>query len=89
MLVSNMVTIRLKRMGKRSRPSYRIVVQDSRRKVGGACLESLGHFNPYGKADALKVNLERARYWMARGAATSDTVRDLLRRVAGRSGDLK
>ena len=77
-----MVTIRLMRVGKRSRPSYRIVVQDARRKTGGGCLESLGHYNPYEKGKAVKVNLDRVRHWQARGATISDTVRSLVRRAA-------
>ena len=77
-----MVTIRLKRIGKKSRPHYRIVVQDSRRSVNaGAYLESLGHYDPQDKGSGLKVNLEQVAIWKARGASISTPVRTLLKKA--------
>jgi len=75
-----MVRIRLKRIGQRSRPHYRIVVTESTRSRDGKYIESLGHYNPRDKA--LVVNKERADYWLAKGAQPSDTAGRLLRRYA-------
>ena len=75
-----MVKIRLKRIGQRNRPSYRIVVTDSQRSRDGKYIESLGHYNPRDKA--LVLDKERADYWLAKGAQASDTAGRLLRRYA-------
>jgi len=75
-----MVRIRLKRIGQRNSPSYRIVVIDSQRSRDGKYLESLGHYNPRNKS--LVLNQERASYWLAKGAQPSDTAGRLLRRHA-------
>lgn len=77
-----MVTIRLMRVGKKNRPAYRIVVQETRRKTKGLYLEALGHYSPKGGAGAaLRVDLDRVKIWQARGAALSTTVRSLLKRA--------
>ena len=77
-----MVTIRLMRFGKKSRPLYRIVVQESRRSAAaGFYLESLGHYDPLNKGEALTVDLERAKIWQARGATTSPSVQTLLKKA--------
>jgi small subunit ribosomal protein S16 len=73
-----MVRIRLKRIGQRNRPSYRIVVQDSQRSRDGKYIESLGHYNPRDKK--LVLNKERADHWLSKGAQPSDTAGRLLRR---------
>ncbi len=81
-MLERMVTIRLMRIGKKHHPAYRIVVQEARRKTKGIYLESLGHYRPQdGKGAALRVDLERAKLWQARGASTSPTVRTLLKRA--------
>ena len=79
-----MLTIRLMRIGKKNRPYYRIVVQEKRSKKDGACIESLGFFDPLKKGESLRLNLERAKLWIARGAQASDTVRSLIKRVGAR-----
>jgi small subunit ribosomal protein S16 len=75
-----MVRIRLKRIGQRSRPHYRIVVTEGTRSRDGKYIESLGHYNPRDKA--LVVDKERADLWLARGAQPSATAGRLLRRYA-------
>ena len=62
-----MVKIRLKRIGQRNRPYYRIVVTESQRSRDGKYLESLGHYNPRDKA--LVVDKERADHWLSKGGA--------------------
>lgn len=74
-----MLRIRLRRMGPRSRPTYRAVVIDSRKARDGEYLEALGHYDP--RTKSLQLNLERARYWLARGAQPSNTVSALIRRA--------
>lgn len=76
-----MLTIRLMRTGKKSRPYFRIVAQESARKVQGAYHESLGFYDPRGAAGGLKVDFEKVKSWEAKGASISPTVRSLLKRA--------
>jgi small subunit ribosomal protein S16 len=73
-----MVMIRLRRMGARNRPYYRIVVSDSRRTARAEVLEELGSYDPVVNPPTLRFDRERARHWMARGARVSPTVASLL-----------
>lgn len=75
-----MIKLRLRRMGAKKRPSYRIVAADSRSPRDGRVIESLGHYDPLTSPATVKVNEERVKYWLSVGAQPSDTVRDLLRR---------
>jgi len=77
-----MVKLRLKRLGRKNRPSYRIIVVDSRARRDAAAIEELGHYDPLeSEADKqLKLNAERAQYWLSVGAKPSETVERLLRR---------
>lgn len=80
------VRIRLKRMGAKKQPSYRVVVADSRSPRDGRFIEEIGYYNPTTDPTTVKINEERARHWMARGAQPSGTVRTLFQR-AGILGD--
>ncbi len=73
-----MLTIRLRRMGFRHQPTYRVVAIDSRRARDGKYLESLGHYNP--RKQVLQLDIERIRYWLARGAQPSESAARLIRR---------
>ncbi len=75
-----MLKIRLRRMGARNRPYYRIVVSDSRRTARAEVLEELGSYDPVPNPPALSFNRERARAWIAKGATLSPTVQSLLER---------
>jgi small subunit ribosomal protein S16 len=75
-----MLRIRLRRMGARNRPYYRIVVSDTRRTPRAEVLEELGSYDPVTNPPALAFNRERARHWIAKGASLSPTVRSLLER---------
>lgn len=75
-----MVKIRLKRMGMKKEPFYRMVVADSRNARDGRFIEEIGYFNPVSNPEALKINEERAKYWLGVGAQPSDTVRALLKK---------
>ena len=73
------VKIRLKRMGKKKQPFYRIVVADSRAPRDGRSIEKLGHYNPIKDPAELVINEERLFHWLDQGAQASDTVFSLLR----------
>jgi small subunit ribosomal protein S16 len=77
------VKIRLKRMGRRNAPHYRICVFDSRTRRDGTPIEELGTYDPSAKSFAEKVKLDadRARYWLGVGAAPSETVASFLKRL--------
>lgn len=76
-----MVKIRLRRMGAKKAPYYRIVVADSRSPRDGRFIEEIGTYDPLNESEKLKVDLERARYWIANGAQPTDTVRGLLKKA--------
>ncbi|HHW74274.1 MAG TPA: 30S ribosomal protein S16 [Firmicutes bacterium] len=69
------VRIRLKRMGAKKKPFYRIVVADSRFPRDGRFIEEIGYYNPTTKPSTFEVNREKAEMWLSRGARPSDTVR--------------
>jgi small subunit ribosomal protein S16 len=75
-----MLKIRLRRMGARNRPYYRIVVSDSRLTARAKVLEELGSYDPIAGAASFVVDRQRADYWIGRGANVSSTVRSLLAR---------
>ncbi|WP_342512629.1 30S ribosomal protein S16 [Sporosarcina sp. FSL K6-1522] len=71
------VKIRLKRMGAKKTPFYRIVVADSRSPRDGRQIETVGTYNPLTKPAEVKINEELALKWLQNGAKPSDTVRNL------------
>lgn len=73
------VRIRLRRMGAKKRPFYRIVVADSRSPRDGRIIEELGYYNPISEPVDIKVDAEKARKWISTGAQPSDTVKSLLK----------
>jgi len=79
-----MVTIRLARGGAKKRPFYHVVVTDSRNRRDGRYIERLGFFNPgaAGQEVRLKIDTERTRHWVSKGARTSDRVASLLKEQA-------
>ena len=76
-----MLKIRLRRMGAKKAPFYRIVVADSRAPRNGAFVEEIGYFNPIAEPVELKVDNEKAAQWINNGAQPTDTVRDLLKKT--------
>ena len=75
-----MVVMRLTRIGSKKRPYYRIVVIDKRRARNGRFLEVLGQYSPIANPAQFEINLERAQYWLSKGAQPSETVRSILRK---------
>ena len=74
-----MVKIRLRRMGAKKAPYYRIVVADARSPRDGRCIEEIGTYNPLTNPAALNVDVEKAQAWIKNGAQPTDTVRNLLK----------
>lgn len=72
-----MVKIRMKRMGSKKKPFYRIVVADSRRARDGRFIEELGYYNPVSSPKQFKVNAAKAKEWIQNGAQPSTTVKKL------------
>ncbi|MFO8060038.1 MAG: 30S ribosomal protein S16 [Bacillota bacterium] len=75
------VRIRLRRLGGKKDAFYRIVVADSRSPRDGRFIEEIGYYDPVEQPAKVKIDVERARHWLGRGAKPSETVRDLLRRA--------
>ena len=76
-----MVKIRLRRMGAKKKPYYRIVVADSLSPRDGRCIEEIGTYDPLASPSVIKVDAERALYWIKNGAQPTDTVRALLKKA--------
>ncbi len=75
------VKIRLKRMGMKKKPFYRVVVADDRFPRDGRFIEELGYYNPMTSPAEININGERAKYWVGVGAQPTDTVRILLKKT--------
>lgn len=75
------VRIRLRRIGGRNDPVFRIVVADARSPRDGRFIETLGTYDPKRAENNCVLNLDRARYWLAKGAQPTETVRSILKRA--------
>ncbi len=76
-----MIKLRLRRMGAKKRPFYRIVAAEHSSPRDGRFIEVLGHYDPLTEPATIRVNEERARYWLSVGAKPSETVESLLKRA--------
>lgn len=75
------VRIRLKRMGKKKMPFYRVVVADINSPRDGRFIESIGTYNPHEEPARIDIEEEKALYWLSKGATPSDTVRSLFSKI--------
>jgi len=77
------VRIRLKKMGRKHQPSYRVVVADARSKRDGKVIEELGHYDPlaHDKEKQVVLQRERVQYWLSVGAQPSETVAGMIKRA--------
>ena len=73
------VKIRLRRMGARNNPFYRVVVADSRSPRDGRFIEEIGYYDPKSNPAVIKIDQEKAKDWIAKGAQPTDTVKRLLK----------
>ena len=76
-----MVKIRLRRMGAKKAPYYRIVVADARSPRDGRCIEEIGTYNPLTNPATITVDAEKTQTWIKNGAQPTDTVRGLLKKA--------
>lgn len=76
-----MVKIRLRRVGAKKKPQYRLVVADARSPRDGAFIEIIGHYNPLTDPETVVIAEDRARHWLERGAQPTDTAARLLAKV--------
>ena len=74
-----MVKIRLRRMGAKKAPYYRVVVADARAPRDGRCIEEIGTYNPLTNPATIAIDVEKAQTWIKNGAQPTDTVRSLLK----------
>ncbi len=74
------VKIRMKRMGAKKKPFYRLVVADSRSPRDGRFIEELGYYNPVSEPVQLKIDVEKAEKWLNNGAQPTDTVKALFKK---------
>ena len=81
-----MLRIRLRRVGKKKQPNYRVVIADSRAPRDGAFIETIGTYNPLTDPATVNIDEEKAREWLGKGAVPSDRVREAARRQGHRRG---
>lgn len=81
------VKIRMKRIGAKKRPFYRIVVADSRRAVKGKFIEEIGFYNPISDPRMFRINADKVKEWMSNGAKPSDTVNRLFKEYGVYEGE--
>ena len=74
-----MVKIRLRRMGDKKAPYYRVVVADARAPRDGRCIEEIGTYNPLTNPATIAIDVEKSQTWIKNGAQPTDTVRGLLK----------
>ncbi|MGI6206186.1 MAG: 30S ribosomal protein S16 [Anaerovoracaceae bacterium] len=74
------VKIRLRRMGRKKKPFYRVVVADSRAPRDGRFIEEIGWYDPLQDPGLIKIDAEKAKKWLANGATPTDTARSLLKK---------
>ena len=76
------VKIRMKRIGAKNKPAFRIVVADGRSPRDGKCIEELGTYLPEKRSDNFTLNLDRAKYWLSKGAQPSETVASFIKKAS-------
>ncbi|MDQ3613583.1 MAG: 30S ribosomal protein S16 [Chloroflexota bacterium] len=81
------IKLRLRRMGAKKRPHYRIVATEHSSPRDGRFIESIGYYHPIENPPTIKVDLERAKYWISVGAQPSPTVASLIRKAEAAEGE--
>ena len=79
--MKRLVKIKLRRMGKKKEPSFRLIVIDSRKQPKSSYIESLGYFNPRSEKENLNVDMERLEYWLRNGAQPTESVKNLINKL--------
>lgn len=81
------VKIRLKRMGAKKAPFYRIIIADSRSPRDGAFIEEIGYYNPLKNPAEIKIDMEKANKWINNGAQPTETVKSILKKADIKKAD--
>lgn len=76
-----MVKIRLRRMGRKKRPFYRVIVADSRSPRDGRFIEEIGYYDPMQEPSLIKIDAEKAQKWLNNGAVPTETAKSLLKKA--------
>ncbi len=76
-----MVKIRLTRLGAHKKPFYRLIVADSKARRDGPFIEILGTYDPLKEPSEIKIDIEKAKYWLQHGAQATDTVKKLMQKA--------
>ena len=76
-----MVKIRLTRLGAHKKPFYRLIVADSKARRDGPFIEILGTYDPLKEPSEIKIDLEKAKYWLQNGAQATDTAKKLMQKA--------
>lgn len=84
-----MLTIRLQRLGKKNYPTYRFIISEKGRDTKGTYLEALGNFDPHAKEGGMILKTDRIKFWLGKGAQTSNTVNNLLIKAGVLAGGKK
>jgi len=79
-----MLSIRMRRVGSKKKPYFRVVLTEARTKIESDFVENLGTYNPRSRPAQVNVNKERIQYWLSKGARPSDSVRTLIARHLSR-----
>ena len=77
--------IKLSRFGATHTPAYRVVVSEARSRRDGAAVEQIGTYQPKSRELPLKINIDRADYWVSKGAVPTDTVRSLIKKAKAKA----
>ncbi len=79
--MKRLVKIKLRRMGKKKEPSFRLIVIDGRKQPKSSYIESLGYYNPRSEKENLSVDMERLEYWLRNGAQPTESVKNLINKL--------
>ncbi|HDL50484.1 MAG TPA: 30S ribosomal protein S16 [Firmicutes bacterium] len=84
-----MVKIKLRRMGKKKEPTFRVIVIDERKAPKSSYIESLGFYNPRSEPPLIKVDMERLEHWLSMGAQPTESVKNIIKKLKAKSKEVE
>lgn len=84
-----MVKIKLRRMGKKKEPTFRVVVIDERKAPKSSYIENLGFYNPRSEPPVIEINKERLEYWLSMGAQPTESVKNIIKKLKAKSKEVE
>ena len=84
-----MVKIKLRRMGKKKEPTFRVVVIDERKTPKSSYIESLGFYNPRSEPPIIKVDMKRLEHWLSMGAQPTESVKNIIKKLKAKSKEVE